>query len=218
MATNKKKELVLITYEMLQRMSPKDIRIREIAAQANCTSTAIYKHFSDLDELILTACVKSLESYIIAVQEITKSNASGIEMLNKMWDAFSKIAFQNAEVFDLLFWGKYKDGLGDSIYEFYQLFPTEFIELDGFFSVLFFNNDLFERNRMIVHRAALDGYFDVRDENMIVEMQCNMFHGTLLRYMDTYRDPDVADKAHIHFMDMLEDFNEHYKKKSNSKM
>lgn len=212
MASNKKKELVLITYEMLQTISPKDIRIRDIAAKAHCTTTAVYKHFADLESLILTACVKTLESYIISVQEITKSNTSGIDMLNRMWTAFSDIAFQNAEVFDLLFWGKYKEGLGDSIYEFYQLFPEEFVNLDGFFSVLFFNNELYERNRMIVHRAVLEGYFKAEDEDMIVEMQCNMFHGTLMQYLDTYRQPGVAEKASAHFLEMLEDFNNHYKK------
>lgn len=210
MSSNKKQELVLITFEMLQTMGPDEIRVREIAAKANCTSTVIYKHFDDLDHLIVTASVKLLETYIISVQEITKEKKPGIVMLNEMWRAFSEQAFQNAEIFELLFFGKYKEGLGDIIYEFYQLFPSGFVELDGFFSILFFNNDLVERNRMIVHKAVVDGYFSAKDEELLTEMQCNLFHGTLRRYMNSYRNPGVAEKAAEHFLSMLYSLNEHY--------
>ena len=46
-----------------------------------------------------------------------------LDMLISMWDSFAQNAFANVEVFELLFWGKYKERLGDVIFEYYQLFP-----------------------------------------------------------------------------------------------
>ena len=114
MAANKKNELILKTYELLKTTSPCDIKIRTIAAQANCTSATIYKHFEDFDQLILFASVKFLENYIIDLHKLINEKTDNLEMLIAMWQMFSKYAFENIEVFDLLFWGKYKQNLATS--------------------------------------------------------------------------------------------------------
>lgn len=211
MAANKKNELILKTYELLKTTSPCDIKIRTIAAQANCTSATIYKHFEDFDQLILFASVKFLENYIIDLHKLINEKTDNLEMLIAMWQMFSKYAFENIEVFDLLFWGKYKQNLGDVIFEYYQIFPDEWKHLDGLFTSVFFNNEISERNGMIMHRAAVSGYFHYDDVKLLNEMECTMFHGLLMDYKDKYREPGKAREGAELFMNMLHSLIEHYR-------
>lgn len=211
MASNKKNELIQKTYELLKTSGPQDVKIRTIAAAANCTSTVIYKHFDDLDHLILFASVRFLEDYIIELQNIINKNTDTLNMVVAMWKSFAKYAFTNIEVFELLFWGKYKDRLGDTIFEYYQLFPNEWRNLDGLFTSVFFNDKLEERNSIMMHRAATTGYFTYDDAMLLSDLQCCMFHGLLMEYKDKYRNPEMAEEGSQRFMDMLDSLINHYR-------
>lgn len=203
MAENKKKELIQKTYEILKDIGPEDTKIRTIASKANCTSTVIYRHFNDLDHLLLFASVKFLEDYMIDLQEIFNANANVLDMVVEMWKSFSKYAFENIHVFETLFWGKYKENLGDTIYEYYQLFPEEWKNFGGLSASVFFNDDLYERNRIMLRRAAVTGYFTFDDAMLLSDLECHLFHGLLLEYKDKYREPGMAQEGAQRFMEML---------------
>lgn len=208
---SKKNELIIKTYELLKTTSPDDLTIRSIATACNCTSTVIYKHFDDLDHLIRFASVRFLENYIIEIQKISNENLNALDMLVTMWKVFAKYAFENIEVFEELFWGKYKENLGDTIFEYYQVFPDEWKDLDGLFTSVFFNNDLKERNHIMVHRAAVTGYFSLNESRMLSDMECSLFHGLLLEYRDKYRIPGKASEGATYFMEILLSMHEHYR-------
>lgn len=213
MAGNKKMELVRNTYELLKTTSPNDIKIRTIAANSNCTTTTVYKHFDDLNHLILFSSIKFLEDYIIELQNITNENMNPLDMLEAMWDSFAKYAFENVDVFDLLFWGDHKEQLGDIIYEYYQLFPNEWQHFNGLFTSVFFNDNLKERNLTIVRRNAVVGYFASDEVEMINTIEINLFHGMLMDYKDTYRNPGVPEQARQSFMNILKTIHKHFRLK-----
>ena len=125
MAENKKKELIQKTYEILKDVGPEDTKIRTIASKANCTSTVIYRHFNDLDHLLLFASIKFLEDYMVDLQKIFNSNMNALDMGVLIWESFSKYAFQNISCF----WrpssgASIKENLGDHDLRIdYQLFP-----------------------------------------------------------------------------------------------
>lgn len=213
MSSNKKNELILQTYEMLKTTSPEDIKIRSIAAACNCTSTVIYKHFDDLDHLLRFSSVRFLENYIIDIQKDINEASDSLEMLISMWRTFSHYAFENLEVFELLFWGRFKERLGDTIYEYYQLFPDEWKNMDGLFTSVFFNNDLKERNYMILHRATVNGYFAHANDRLLNDIMCDLFHGLLLEYKEKFRTPGEAEKGAARYMEMLMSLIDHYRLK-----
>lgn len=200
---NKKKELVFVTYELLKSNAPDSIKIRDIAAQAHCTSTVIYKHFDSLDQLLLIASIHFLEDYVVELQQTIHKNSDALDMLVEMWRVFANYAFQNVEVFDMLFWGKFKDALGDMIFQYYKLFPEKWIDMDALFASVFFNNDINERNGIIMHRAVVNDYFDYHEERLLSDMQCALFHGLLLQYRESYRLPGKAAEGAAQFMEML---------------
>lgn len=213
MSANKKNELIMKTYEMLKTTSPSDIKIRNIAAACNCTTPVIYKYFEDLDHLVRFASIRFLENYIIDLQKSVNTNSDSLDMLISMWRSFAKYAFENVEIFELFFWGRYKERLGDTIFEYYQVFPDKWRNLDGLFTSVFFNNDLKERNYMIVHRAAVMGYFSYEEARMFSDICCGLFHGLLMEYKDSYRDPAKAAEGADRYMEMLMSLIEKYRLK-----
>lgn len=203
MAENKKKELIQKTYEILRDYGPEGAKIRTIATKAGCTSTVIYKYFNDLDHLLLFSSVKFLEGYIADLGKIFDSNMNALDMGVLMWEVFAKSAFENIHVYEMLFWGKYKEELGDVIFEYYQLFPEELRHCDGVTASVFFDGDLNTRNRIMLRRAAATGYFLYDDAMLLSDLQCYFFYGVLMEYKDKYREPGKAQEGVERFMKIL---------------
>lgn len=210
MAQNKKKELIQKTYELLKTNSPQEITARTIAAACDCSSTTIYKHFDNLEHLILFSSIKFLEDYIIELNEIIQENDNAVKMTIEMWEVFAKYAFENVEVFELLFWGKYREGLGDAIFEYYQFFPNNLKSLNGFFTSVYFNDNLEERTSIMMQRAATTGYILYDDIKLLSELQCDSFHGLLVNYKEYYREPEKSKEGAQLYMNMLNSLLDHY--------
>jgi len=204
MARGKKYELVNKTYELLQHTSPQDITIRMIAEAADCTSTVIYRHYENLDHLILIASIRFLEDYTKNLGNIMSTETDSLELLIKMWREFAVQSFKQVDVFEMLFWGKYRNRLGEAIMEYYQLFPENWQNLNGVFTSVFFNNKLEERNYIIVQQAASAGYFPQENIRLFSDLQCYLFHGFLIEYRATYREPGKAEEGVERFMKMLD--------------
>lgn len=211
MAKGKKFELVKVTYEMLKTVSPDKITIRDIADAAGCNSAVIYRHFDNLEHLLMIASVRFLEDYMLGFQEVTSRPLDPIEMEITMWKVFADCAFSNVDVFLLMFWGTYKEKLSDVIYEYYRMFPENWKDLNGLYTVVFFSNDLKERNTTILARAASAGYLNAEDVPLLSNLQCDFMHGMLMEYKTTYREDGVSEKASKIFIDTLISVQSHYR-------
>jgi AcrR family transcriptional regulator len=210
MAASKKIELIQKTYELLKDTAPDDLKIRDIAKACSCTPTVVYKHFEDLDDLIRFGCVHFLEDYIRETMKIVNENMDPLEMLIIMWDEFSKCAFKNVDVYLHLFWGRYRSQLGDTIFDYYHLFPDHWQVMGGLFTSTFFNSEIKERNYTIVRRASAVGYFHHTETKLISDMQCYLMHGILMDYRDSYRQPGKAEEGQKLFMQTLRSQIQHY--------
>lgn len=204
MARSKKHDLIDKTYELLHLYSPDEITIRLIADAAGCTSTVIYRHFENLDHLLLIASIRFLEDYIKSLGDLLNNENDSLDMLIRTWQLFAEQSFYNVEIFDLLFWGKFKEQLSDAIVQYYQIFPNAWQNLSGMFAVVFFSSNIEERNFLVVQRAASEGYFPFKGIKTFSDIQCYMFHGLLLEYRDKYRDERLAEEGISRFMNMLE--------------
>ena len=204
MAQNKKKDLIQTTYEMLKTQSPKDLSIRSIADAANCTSGAVYRHFDNLEHLILVAAVKFLENYIVDLGQILGGEQDPMKLHIEMWRSFSVQAFKNVEVFELLFWDKYEDMLSEALFTYYQEFPDRWRELNGFVAMIFFNSNLKERNMISLNRCVAMGVLHRDSVERLGDLEYFMFHGLLMEYRSCYREEGKPEEGHNRFMEMLD--------------
>ena len=212
MTKNTKQALVEKTYEILKHEGADKLKIRYIADQIGCTSTTIYRHFTDLDELICFASVQFLQEYYKDFRRVM--NESKMNILEKnlaLWECFSRYAFENAQVYNMLFWGKYRANLGDIVFQYYELFGQEDNGFDGFSATILFNSNMRDREFIMERRAAAAGYFDPGDIEILSDLVTSLFHGILVEYIDR-KDPERVEEGTARFMRWVRSLYEKYRK------
>lgn len=192
----RKKKYIKIAYEILENEGIEGIKIRKIAEAAGCTSAVLYKHFDNLEHLLILASVRFLEPYIRRFKEVESDRQlNPIEADLILWKAFIEEAFHNLPFYDAMFFGGYKDQLESTIYEYYQLFPEELQDFDGFSVSILFSNDLNEREYIRLRRAANEGLLTMGDARMLSRLSVAAFHGLLLEHRHDYKEKGVAEAA-----------------------
>jgi AcrR family transcriptional regulator len=198
-----KKELVQKTYEILKTEGIESITIRYIGTKASCTSAAIYKHFEDLDHLLTFASIRTLQNYFQEFKEFMNKDMNMLDLNLKLWERFAYYAFNDVDIFELLFWGKYNEWLGDMIYEYYLLFKDEMKGFDGLSAGIIFNDNLRAHEETMLRRAAATGCLPAEDTVMLSDLVVCLFHGMLLEYKDKYKEEDKAREGEKKFMKIL---------------
>ncbi len=195
LSNNTKKELVQKTYQILLDEGIDSVKIRRIASEVGCTSPVIYKHFEDLDHLMVFASIRFLESYLRDFKVIMNSGDDYQKMHLKLWRMFSENAFNQIPAFEMLFWGKHKERLGDIIFEYYQLFKDEMTDFDGLTASVLFSNDVYERETIMLRRAAAMGKIHYDDIEVLATVTTSLFYTTLSEYKEVYKDPEKASEG-----------------------
>lgn len=112
----------LITAEGLQNTT-----LRAISNKVQCNSAALYKYFSDLDELLLYACIKNFNAYVdeLSANQQLRSSFNGQATYLLTWELFCKHSFANPECAHHLFFSKHSTNLKKIITTYFQLFPQD---------------------------------------------------------------------------------------------
>ena len=219
MSSNMKKRFVDVTYRILTEEGPEAVKIRRLARECGCTSTVIYRHFDNLSHLVALASIRIPNEYIRDFRNLTQDQelAADPYRLNlRMWDCLAEHAFRsmrNMKIYEELFYGQYRNSLGDLIYEYYQLFfETENFEFDGYATRILFNDDMVQRDLVLLRRAAALGILSPGDAEILSRTESLVFHGLLLKYMN-HEESGVPETARKEFREILENFAGHYRKK-----
>lgn len=207
MSLEKRRQFVEIAYDILINEGPEEIKIRRLAKEMDCTSPVVYRYFDNLDHLIALASVRLLNSYIIDFRNMfndprIQSDPYALNLY--MWERLARHAFRHAPIYENLFFGRYSQDLGDVIYEYYELFlDTARHDFDGYSVSILFNGNIYQRDEVLLRRAATVGSILPEDVSTLSQLECHIFRGLLLKYADTYKDPAVQDKAVSEFMTLL---------------
>ena len=204
MGRSKKADLITATYTLLSESSPQDISIRAIAAEAGCTTGAVYRHFDSVNRLILVASIKFLEDYMVELNDLLLRDDGSLGLHIEMWRAFGRQAFANVDVFEMMFWQTSEDELSDAIFSYYQVFPESWRKLSGFHVMMFFNSSIKERNLILLNRCMAPYNLKQSNIEMINDLEVCSFHGLLMEYRGSYRDPNKAQEGLDRYMKMLD--------------
>ena len=216
MSLERKRQFIEIAYDILKKEGPEGVKIRRVASEMKCTSTVIYRYFDNLEHLIALASVRFFKNYIFEFKNMVNdpqilTDPYGLNL--KMWDCLAGYAFQNIPIYENLFFGKYQHSLGEIIFEYYQLLPDDFKqEFDGYSVSILFNTDLFQRDFVLLRKAAALGAISTQDAEALSQIESYVFRGILLKYKDEYKNPGIPKKAAEEFHDLLYDLAKKYKK------
>ena len=201
---SKKADLIKAAYELLDERDPQDVSIRAISAAAGCTTGAVYRHFNSVDHLLLVACVKFLEDYMVDLNELLTQNEDPLFQHVEMWRSFGRQAFAHVDAFELMFWKASDDELNDAIFTYYQEFPDSWRKLSGFQVMLFFNSSIRERNLLTLNRCMAPYKLSQTTINILNELEICSFHGLMMDYRDCYRERGKAQEGLERYMQMLD--------------
>ncbi len=203
-AKSKKADLIRAAYTLLEEHRPQDLSIRAIAAAADCTTGAVYRHFESVDHLLLVASVKFLEDYMADMNDLLKRDDNPLFQHVEMWRSFGRQAFANVDVFEMMFWQCDEEALNDAIFAYYQEFPESWRRLSGFQVMVFFSSSLKERNLLTLRRCMAEHQLKESTIEMINDIEICSFHGLMMEYRGCYREPGKAEEGLMRYMEMLD--------------
>lgn len=101
--------------------------IRKIADEVGVSSTALYMHFRDKDEILLEICDQAIELLLKQNSEIAARPIDAVARVRLMLDAYMTFALENPNAYQLVFCGQSgivseekqaaTEALGDRCYE-----------------------------------------------------------------------------------------------------
>ena len=127
--TNNRISIISAAMEMIREGGIQSVTARSLGCRVGMNSALIYRYFSDIDEVVLFACVHALQEYnrdmsaAFAEANMTLDDTYDEDIYVLSWELFSKHAFNNPEEYMTLFFSKHSAHLRDVIAQYYELFP-----------------------------------------------------------------------------------------------
>jgi AcrR family transcriptional regulator len=77
--------------------------IRKIADEVGVSSTALYMHFSDKDQILLEICTQAMEQLLGINSEISARPIDSVARVRMMLEAYVRFALENPNAYSLVF-------------------------------------------------------------------------------------------------------------------
>ena len=195
-SVEKKRQYIEATYHIIQKQGILQIRIRKLVLMIGRTSVVLYRHFENVDHLITLASIRFLKGYMKAFQQTIDSRSRNpIQHSQDLWKLFTQESFKYPEIYEFLFFGKYTEQLGDFIYEYFQIFPEELIEMDGYTVSILLEGDLETRELILLRTAANKGMITLDEAKLISRVEMMIYQGYLYKCRNL--DAEEVEKRKI---------------------
>lgn len=197
-----KQRFIIETYRLLQDGGIENLRVRDVAGRVGYTAAALYKHFDNLDYLIMLASIRFLDSYAEELIPITKYSKDPLSMDLQAWKCFINHAFRNVPIYLHLFWENGSgSSFGDAMSEYMSIFPPDYDshrdpdDFYGYFYSAMFTGSLQERDYIWLRKAAGEGLISLGDALYVSKVNEHTVHGMLMNHINDYKDPTIRGKA-----------------------
>jgi len=77
--------------------------IRKIAEEVGVSSTALYMHFSDKDQILTEICTRAMEELLAINSEISARPIAAVSRVRMMLEAYVRFALENPNAYRLVF-------------------------------------------------------------------------------------------------------------------
>ena len=199
-----KRKYIEAAYELLERDGLEGVSIRKVADEVGCSSTALYRHFPDIEKLVAVASIRFLRDYIEDARILSKVDLNPLELNLQLWECLAYYSFRNPDIYDNLFFGRTADELySAAVKEYYQEYPEDFSGLKDFMLEMFTNATIAERDGILLNRAVEMGMLSQESADYLMKIDSYLYSGVLAslrgRSMD---EAAIRDMTH-EFMQLL---------------
>lgn len=195
--STKKYEYVEAAYQMILEEGMSNVSIRKLAKRIGCSSAVLYKHFDNLEYLLVLASIRFLDTYIRKfVHYKDKRDEDPLEYNLILWKVFIEEAFRNPEPYKVLFCGKYSDYFAEAVNELYRLDPSmkDFFAKDALSTLIMMGGDLTERDFTLLRLAVKDGRLTYEEAELLSTVNVMVFRGYLDKALEHTDDEAVREK------------------------
>ena len=118
-----RKDYIERAYEIIEREGVEAVSIRRMAREFGCSSTSMYRYFTNVEELIYYANIIFLDEYL---QRLKEQEGGWQDIWDRhfgIWEGYCRTAFDHPRAFNILFFSTTSKKLTNAIREFYEMFP-----------------------------------------------------------------------------------------------
>lgn len=191
---------VSATSDLIDENGIKNVSIRKIASRAGYSSATMYLYFTDLEELLIMACVSHLKEYL---QELASTDYEwqGAEFTyNHIWKLFLKHSFPKASIFLNLYFSEHSQHINDLFKLYYSVFPEELSKVSGNVLQMIIAGNLPERNMSILEPYALSLGYSKEEAILLNEITVAYYHSFLIDIRDNELEGKNCDELIEKFM------------------
>lgn len=134
-----------VVYDIIASEGIESVTIRYLAKKMNCSTATLYRHFDSLEQLIVFASLRFLKPYIEEVAAMENEQYS-LEEYYKTWDIFLKYSFDSPQIFNYIFFNKYKDKLSTAVNQYYSFLGDELGAIKSSHRLIYTSGDLYLRD------------------------------------------------------------------------
>lgn len=175
-----KRKYIEAAYNLLARDGLEGVSIRKVADEIGCSSTALYRHFPDVDKLIAVASVRFLRDYISNARILSKVDLNPMELNLQLWECLAYYSFRDADVFENMF---FSDASGkmysEALAEYFSVYPEDLDGLRDFMLDMVRNATIVERDSILLGRAVEMGMLSEKSADYLCRLDSYLYRGML---------------------------------------
>ncbi|MEG0963556.1 MAG: TetR/AcrR family transcriptional regulator [Lachnospiraceae bacterium] len=179
-----RRDYVVKAYEIVLNEGVEAVSIRRLAKELGCSSTSLYRHFTNLEELLFFAQIGFLKDYIEDLQNHETKWTNVWDMYIGIWECFSRQAFKTPKAFDCIFFGQQKDKLPQALREYYRMFPEGIQILSEHLQFMLQEGTFAKRDYSIALRCADAGVISLENATHLNRLCVDCFKGIFKGVLD----------------------------------
>ena len=174
-----RRDYIQKAYEIIKKEGTKGISIRRLAREMGCSSTCLYRYFKNLDELLFYAQIGFLNSYLEDLNESEKKWKTVWDQHLGVWECYTRAALKYPEAFDMIFFHEEAKRLDTAIKEYYEMFPENISNFDGYLREMLEIPDFYERDFRMCMKCVEDNRISLENAKKMNHMVCTLYMGYL---------------------------------------
>ena len=202
--TGAKGKYIEAAYDLLVRDGLEGVSIRKVADELGCSSTALYRHFPDVNELIAVASMRFLRSYIEDARVLSKVDLNPLELNLQLWECLAFYSFEYPEIYENLFYGEPTGRrYSKAVSEYFTQYPDDLMGLKDFLFDMFMNATIDERDSILLERAAENGMISEEGASYLCKIGSYLYRGMRASLRGETMGDEKRREATREFMQLL---------------
>lgn len=179
-----RKQYIEKAHEIMERDGIDAISIRSLAREAKCSSTNLYRHFENLDELLFYAQMYYLQDYVDDLEAHEKFWNNAWESRFGVWECYARQAFLHPAAYQAIFFSDMSEHLPEALREYYGMFPDGIAILSPYLQDMLRDGDFFSRDFYLALRCVDEKQISLENAKKMCRMTVLCFGGLFKEVLD----------------------------------